>query len=64
MVTGSKDDSIKYKCALRDDRFDTSKEYEQHIAEHFEEIKEKDIESLTNGHDLFECNLCSFGIWA
>ena len=27
MVTGSKDDSIKYKCALRDDRFDTSKEY-------------------------------------
>ena len=48
MVTGSKDSSIIKKCALRDDRFDTSKEYEQHIAEHFEEIEEMDIESLTN----------------
>ena len=60
MVTGSKDDSIKYKCALCEDRLDTSKEYEQHISEHLEEIEEMDIESLLNGHDLFECNLCSF----
>ena len=25
-----------------------------------EEIEEMDIASLTNEHDLFECNLCSF----
>ena len=43
-----------------EDRLDTSEEYEQHIAEHLEEIEEIDIESLTNGHDLFDCNLCSF----
>ena len=56
MGTGSKDDYIRYKCALCEDRLDTSKEYEQHIAEHIEEIEEMDIESLTNAHDLFECS--------
>ena len=28
--------------------------------EHIDEIEGLDISSLTNGHELFECNLCSF----
>ena len=32
----------------------------KHIDENIEEIETLDIASLTNGHNLFECNLCSF----
>ena len=31
-----------------------------HIEEHIYEIKELHISTLKNGHELFECNLCSF----
>ena len=30
------------------------------LSRSLEEIENIDIASLTNGHDLFECNLCSF----
>ena len=49
--------SSEFECSLCKDRVNTNKELDQHIAEHIEEIENTDIESLTNGHDLFECNL-------
>ena len=52
--------SSEFECASCKDRVNTNKELGQHIAEHIEEIENTDIESLTNGHDLFECNLCGF----
>ena len=48
------------ECSLCEDIFGSEIEYKKHIEEHIEEIENIDIASLTNGHDLFECNLCSF----
>ena len=48
------------ECSICDDRFKTKAEYQKHKQEHLEEIEGLDITTLTNGHDLFECNLCSF----
>ena len=50
----------KSKCSICDDKFVTKAEYQKHKEEHIEEIEGLDISTLTNGHDLFECNLCSF----
>ena len=44
------------ECALCDDMFSSNPDFQEHL----EEIKEINIYSLTNGHDIFECNLCSF----
>ena len=48
------------KCSLCDDEFKTFKEYEAHKQEHIDKIEEIDVTSLTNGLEMFECNLCSF----
>ena len=48
------------ECSLCEDRFTSAKEFKKHIEEHIEEIETLDIASLSNGHDLFEYNLCSF----
>ena len=48
------------ECSLCEDSFSSAKEFKKHIDEHIEEIEGLDIASLTKGHDLFECNLCSF----
>ena len=48
------------KCSLCTDTFKTKNEFEMHIKEHIDEIEELDISTLTNGHEVFECNLCSF----
>ena len=48
------------ECSLCEDSFTTEMELKKHIDEHIDEIENLDIVSLTNGHDLFECNLCSF----
>lgn len=50
----------KSECSLCDDNFQSAAEFRSHIKDHMEEIENMDIASLTNGHDLFECNLCSF----
>ena len=50
----------KSKCSICDDKFETKAEYQKHKEEHMEEIEGLDISTLTKGHDLFECNLCSF----
>ena len=47
-------------CSLCDDNFNTVEEYEEHVQEHKDEIEEIDVTALTNGLELFECNLCSF----
>ena len=44
----NKCDNIKHECALCKDRFNTSKDFEHHIAEHIEEIETMDIDSLKN----------------
>ena len=48
------------KCSLCDEKFNMIKEYEEHIQEHKDEIEDLDVTAITNGHELFECNLCSF----
>ena len=48
------------ECSLCEDSFLSAKEFKKHIDEHIEEIEGLDLVSLTKGHDLFECNLCSF----
>ena len=40
----------------------TKAEFEKHKEEHMEEIERLDISTLINGHDLFECNLCSTAV--
>ena len=48
------------KCGLCEDTFTSNEDFKNHIAEHKEEIDEIDIVSLTNYHEMFKCNLCSF----
>ena len=60
MATVTKGDTIDQVCGLCEDKFSTTEDFNEHIAEHIEEIENISIESLTNGHDLFECNMCSF----
>ena len=50
----------KSKCSICDDKFETKADFQKHKEEHMEEIEVLDISTLTNGHNLFECNLCSF----
>ena len=47
-------------CSLCEDKFLSDHELKRHIEEHIEKIETLDISSLTNGLDLFECNLCRF----
>ena len=56
----TKTDMSKSKCSICDDKFETKADFQKHKEEHMEEIEGLDISTLTNGHDLFECNLCSF----
>ena len=52
--------SLEFECTLYKDRFNTRNDLDRHKSEHIEQIENIDIESLTNGHDIFECNLFSF----
>ena len=47
------------ECSLCEHCFGSETEYKKHIDEHIEEIENINIASFTNGHDLFECNMCS-----
>ena len=49
-----------HMCSLCKDSFSSAKEFKNHIDEHIEEIKGLDLLSLTKGHKLFNCNMCSF----
>ena len=42
-----------FECLLCKDRLTTSEDFDEHVAEHLDEIENMDIASLTNGHDLF-----------
>ena len=48
------------ECSICDDKFLTEQEYNNHIKEHIEEIKEIDIEYLKSGHEIFDCSTCHF----
>ena len=52
--------TINSECSLCEDIFSSYEKLEKHKREHIEEIEGLDIASLTNDHDMFECNLCSF----
>ena len=65
-VTMSKQKNTKHtqevslnECSLCEHCFGSETEYKKHIDEHIEEIENINIASFTNGHDLFECNMCS-----
>jgi hypothetical protein len=49
-----------HECPLCSDKFTTTEAFNEHKADHLKEIESMDKTSLTNGHDIFECNLCSF----
>ena len=40
--------------------FENMDNFEAHYKEHMDEIEGLDITTLTNNHDMFQCNLCSF----
>ena len=48
------------ECSICNDKFETQADFQKHKEEHREEIEVLDISTLTNGHEVFECNLCSF----
>ena len=48
------------ECFLCKDKFSSEEELKKHKREHIEEKDQLDISSLTNGNEMFECNLCSF----
>ena len=41
-------------------RLPTSEDFNKNVAEHLDQIENMNIASLTNGHDIFEFNMCSF----
>ena len=50
----------KSKCSRCEITFKTKNDSEIHLNKHIDEIEELDIAKITNGHELFECNLSSF----
>ena len=49
-----------FECSICEDKFKNKYEFLKHKEEHIEEIEELDISTPTNGHEMFECNTCSF----
>ena len=49
-----------FECSICKDKFKTKSIFLKHKEEHMKEIEGLDISALTNGHEMFECNLCSF----
>ena len=49
-----------FECSICEDKFKTESKFLKHKEEHMEEIEGLDISALTNGQEMFECNLCSF----
>ena len=48
------------ECSLCEDKFLSSDDYDNHVKEHLEEIKDIDFEYLKNGHEIFDCSKCDF----
>ena len=48
------------KCSLCEELFENKDDVEAHYKEHMDEIEGLDMTTLTNDHDMFECNRCSF----
>ena len=53
-------EASSFECSICEDKFKTKSESLKHKEEHMEEIEGLDISTLTNSHELFEWNLCSF----
>ena len=51
---------LNSKYGICKDEFENKNELQTHIQYHIDKIEELDITTLTNGHDLYECNLFSF----
>ena len=54
---GTADSKKLFRCY---NVFTTTEVFNEHKADHLEDIQSMDVASLKNGHDIFECNLCSF----
>lgn len=48
------------KCVLCEDKFDSKKDFNDHIKDHLQEIKSMDPKLLWTGHTHFKCNTCDF----
>ena len=49
-----------FECSICEDKFKNKSIFLKHKEEHIKEIDGLDISALTNSHEMFECNLCSF----
>ena len=49
-----------FECSICKDKLKNKYEFLKHKEEHIEETEEFDISTPTNGHEMFECNMCSF----
>ena len=47
-------------CSICDKKFISEEDYNNHIKDHLQEIKNFFIEYLKSGHEIFECNTCKF----
>ena len=48
------------ECSICDNKCTSEEDYNTHIKDHLQEIKEIDREYLKSGHEIFECNTCKF----
>ena len=48
------------ECLICEEKFVTKCKLQKHKDDHIEEIKSLVIKKITKGHELLECNLCSF----
>ena len=48
------------ECLICEEKFVTKSKLQKHKDDHIEEINALVIKKITKGHELLECNLCSF----
>ena len=48
------------ECLICEEKFVTKWKLQKQKEDYIEEIEALDIKKITKGHELFECNLCSF----
>ena len=55
-----RDTSNDLKCVLCEDQFETQNEFNIHLGEYLEEIRDFEVKVLLNGQETFKCNTCDY----